>query len=408
MRTNPYSDDLHKPAEPLYESYDRIRRLSRATPARNSAELLWSHEAVFVGLDPCAGQVRTTPLALGNAYYARPDLIIDSLDDRFGILTKENGFKGLSRDDFIDQLAHHISELNAIAPFVMGNRRIIGLHAAQLANQAGHEIKLYDADKSFWDRIFYRAFIHCETSGIGAALAGNAINEAAELGPGGIPLLPVRDAPIARRYLKSLKFVRQELAEHLPQARSIANTGVETLHSNSATANKIATTQQLVNCVNHANGPEFMLALLDALCVKKIEAVIHDEQTPLERIHELMAGMTMCLVGLPRAAVEQASLTLQSTLYPNRSSPHQERMTAQFIKNSASVNRADPRFAEAQRIVDAAIVKASATAGRDPINFEVEIEKAKRDIADRIQRGDAGILNILSSNEKYMYTDNKS
>jgi hypothetical protein len=61
-------------------------------------------------------------------------------------------------------------------------------------------------------------------------------------------------------------------------------------------------------------------------------------------------------------------------------------MAAQFIQNSAALNRTDSRFVEAQRAVDAI---ASAIAGRGFADVEAEIEKAKHDIADRIGQGEA-------------------
>src|SRR3546814_2796564 len=62
----------------------------------------------------------------------------------------QSGFRGLPRDEFFDRLGDHINEINAIHPFREGNGRTMRHHAAQLAREAGHPIRIAAIDKDKW------------------------------------------------------------------------------------------------------------------------------------------------------------------------------------------------------------------------------------------------------------------
>src|SRR3546814_9944570 len=62
----------------------------------------------------------------------------------------QSGFRGLPRDEFFDRLGDHINEINAIHPFREGNGSTMRHHAAQLAREAGHPIRIAAIDKDKW------------------------------------------------------------------------------------------------------------------------------------------------------------------------------------------------------------------------------------------------------------------
>lgn len=379
----------------LAQSYDRVSLLRYAAPSRTVSDFVWLHQALFVGLAPSAGQIRTTAAAWREAYFARPEFISASLDDRFADILCANGFSGLTRERFIECLAHHISELHAIAPFAVGNRRIIALHAQQLAHAAGHHIDLCESDLPRWNEALYRAFVHIDTTGIIAALSGSApkgdVGDGTRLGVGGIALLPNRMPPRARRYLKTVKVAAQELDALLPAACDEAAAELRQLEANARLGEDVGAAQALLCCLRHANGPKFMAGLLATLGVKKIEGVFNDSQSALERVREITAAMIMAINAQPPDAVEQASLNFQSVRFQNGHSPHQDRLAAQFLRNSGTTNRLDPRFAAAQRLVDGVSADVSAMVSRDVTEIERLIDETRNIAAALIRSGDMGM-----------------
>ena len=377
------------------QSYDRLRLLRNAAPSRTVSEFVWLHQALFVGLDPNAGQIRTLPAAWREANFARPEFISASLDDRFADILCADGFSGLTRERFIECLAHHISELHAIAPFAVGNRRIIGLHAQQLAQSSSHQIELCELDIPRWNAALYRAFVLSDLTGIIAALSGTSSNsdeqDGIRLGPGGIALLPSRMPPRARRYLKTLKVAAQELDAQLPAACDEAAAELRALQAGAKPGQDLVAAQALFSCLHHPNGPKFMVRLLASAGVKKIEGVFSDTQSPLERVHEITAAMIMAIHAQPLDVIEDASLNLQSVRFESGHSPHQDRLAAQFLRNSGTTNRLDPRFAAAQRLVDGVSADVSAMVSRDVTEIERLIDETRNIAAALIRSGDMGM-----------------
>src|SRR3546814_19343504 len=68
----------------------------------------------------------------------------------FKELGEKNNFRGLKREEFFDHLGHHMNELNAVHPFREGNGRTMRLHAAQIAREAGHPIRIASIDERAW------------------------------------------------------------------------------------------------------------------------------------------------------------------------------------------------------------------------------------------------------------------
>lgn len=373
-------------------AWNRIASLKTAAPSRTTAELMWLHHALYVDIAPAAGQLRSGTLAWNGAFHARPDLIRASLDDRFEDLLANNALLGLDHDEFIERLAFHVSELHAISPFVEGNRRLIGLHALQIAHAVGHEAFIFEVPRSLWDVALYRSFVERETDMLVSFLRGQTHAGAFEgkerIGPAGIALLPVRTTPRARRYLKSVKQARQEIETLLPDAIRIAKTMLARLERGVVAGGDVVATGQRLACLQHERGPLFMAALLEVANVQKIEGVFSDGQSALERVNEITAAMIMAINTLPADIIDSAAGQLVLTRYPAGGSPHQDRLADQFLHNSALTNRLDPRFAAAQRYVDAVAGESRERAGRQAGEIEAIVEQRRQFAANRIRAGD--------------------
>jgi cell filamentation protein len=366
----------------------RIDVLSLAHSALTAPGFLALHAAIFAPVDASAGEVRSLPLALDGAQFARPTVIMPSLAARFAKLNKASGFAGLPREDFYPALAHHISELHAIMPFRAGNRRTLAVHSAQLARAAGHSLEVCVKDKAIWDDALTHSFITCDHSRVSDALLGTAQPQIDVSGPFGLPLLPPRDATVHRRYITTLRKAGRLLNAHIAAAKAEAATVLDTLTQSNAPHCEINAARQELGFLRHPKGPLFQLGLLESLGTSKILAVIHDSQSPLEIIREIATAVLIELIEYPQIAIAQASLALNRPAYPVGGSPHQDRLATEFLANSAQDNLADPRFATAQRLVDKAISAASRSSGGNAKYISAATKKARTDIAARIRKGD--------------------
>ena len=362
----------------------RIDVLCLAHPALTVPAFLALHGAIFKPVYALAGQARTVPLALDGAQFARPTVIIPSLAARFAKLAKAGGFADLPRAAFFDALAHHISELHAIMPFRSGNRRALAVHSAQLALAAGHDLDACIKGKSVWDDALSHSFFTCDHSQVTEALLGAAQSQLDISGPTGLPLLPPRDATVSRRYSVTLSKAGSLLREHIAAATAEA-----AIIAERAAPNEIAAAGQELAFLRHPKGPLFQIRMLASLGTSKILVVIHEGQSPLELCREIATAVLIELGEYPQPAVVQASVALDGPAHSAGGSPHQDRLAAEFLANSAHDNLADPRFAAAQRAVDRAVANASRASGGNSKHINAAIAKARSDIAARIRKGDA-------------------
>jgi cell filamentation protein len=361
----------------------RIEVLQLLHPNFTAPAFLALHGAIFTPVYGWAGQTRTVPLALNGAQFARPTVIMPSLMARFAKLNKADGFAGLSRDDFYDNLAHHISELHAIMPFRSGNRRTLAVHSAQLAKAAGHSFETCIKDKGIWDDALTHSFITSDHSTISDALLGTANPQIDVSSPSGLPLLPPRDATVHRRYSVTVYKAGSLLREHIAAATAEAAT-----HAVSAAPDEIKATRQQLGFLRHPKGPLFQLKLLESLGSGKLLAVVNDAQSPLEMVREISVAMLIALSEYSPSIITQAGLALSRPAYPIGGSPHQDRLAVEFLANTPKDNQADPRFATAQRLVNKAVSAASRSSGGNGKQINATTEKARTDIAARIRRGD--------------------
>ena len=362
-------------------------RLSFAPTAEGYRDL---HRHLFQDVYEWAGQDRTVQIGKGGSSFASPLYVAREMDKLFADMAANNGFRGLPRDEFFDRLGNHLSELNAIHPFREGNGRAMRQHAAQLAHDAGHPIRIASIDKTTWMEASRHSFLTGDHRGMAAVLAAAAVRRdlapEARLGPTGIAMLPDRNPPEGQRYRLPLAKVREELERYLPAARQQAVDRVRTLIKEGASSNAIAHARTELAYVRHTKGPIYQSHLLSNLGIRQVDAVITKEQTPLERVREIGAALGVQIRQQQPTQLQRAVRALERPVLPPGHSPHQERLAALFLKNTPDTNHADPRLAPAQALVDAAIA-AARTRGDSERSVGSAGESTRQRVAEQIKAG---------------------
>lgn len=348
------------------------------------------HRQLFQDLYEWAGQDRTINIAKGGSRFAAVPYLARELDKLFADMDAKDGFRGLPRDAFFDRLGNHINEINAIHPFREGNGRTMRHHASQIAREAGHPIRIAAIDKDKWMGASRHGFLTGDHRGMAAVLAAAAIRRdlapEARIGPAGIALLPRRAPPEGQRYRVTLVKARDELERYLPAARQQAADRLHGLVREGAPSADIANAQVELAYVRHAKGPVYQSHLLTYLGVRQVDAVISKEQTPLERVREIGAGLGVQINGQQPAQLQRAVKALERPILPPGHAPGQHRLAEAFLKNTTEKNHADPRLAPAQAIVDAAI-QAARDRGESARMIGTIGDSTRQLVADRIKSG---------------------
>jgi cell filamentation protein len=103
------------------------------------------HERLFGDLYPSSGQIRTTTAAK-RTVFSNPEFIETASEDIFSRLRKDLYLKNLEREDFINDLAFYMGEVEALHPFRDGNGRSARLFFYQLILNAGYELDWSQVD----------------------------------------------------------------------------------------------------------------------------------------------------------------------------------------------------------------------------------------------------------------------
>ena len=350
------------------------------------------HRHLFQDLYDWAGQDRTVNIAKGGSSFAAVPYLARELDKLFADARAKEGFRGLPRDEFFDRLGNHINEINAIHPFREGNGRTMRHHAAQLARDAGHPIRIASIDKTAWMEASRHGFLTGDHRSMTAVLAGAAIRRdpapEARIGPAGISMLPQRAPPDGQRYRVTLAKAREELERYLPAARQQAADRLRGMIKEGAPSAAIANARTELAYVRHAKGPVYQTHLLTYLGVRQVDAVVGPQQTPLERVREIGAALGVQINAQQPTHVQRAVRALERPVLPPGHSPGQERLAEQFVKNTPEKNYADPRLAPAQAIVDAAM-QTSRDRGESSRMIGTIGETTRQLVADRIKTGGA-------------------
>ena len=107
--------------------------------AYDLAHLRAFHREIFGDLYSWAGEIRTVGIARADPF-CLPHHIETYSAEVFDALAKERHLRGLSRDGFLDRLAHYFAEVNAVHPFREGNGRTQRAFFRQLSREAGWPI----------------------------------------------------------------------------------------------------------------------------------------------------------------------------------------------------------------------------------------------------------------------------
>lgn len=93
-------------------------------PPFDLARMKAIHLHLFGDVYAWAGELRTVRLAKQRIPFAHPQFIEQHADVVFGELATEGYLVGIGRQgDFVERLAHHLAEVNALHPFREGNGR---------------------------------------------------------------------------------------------------------------------------------------------------------------------------------------------------------------------------------------------------------------------------------------------
>ena len=84
----------------------------------------------------------------GDTFFTTGNRLPEVADNLFSALGKENYFKHLSKDNFINSAASFFNGLNVLHPFREGNGRTQRIFIEQLADNAGYSLNLSGVSKS--------------------------------------------------------------------------------------------------------------------------------------------------------------------------------------------------------------------------------------------------------------------
>jgi cell filamentation protein len=116
------------------------------------------HRHLFQDVYDWAGQVRTVGMTKGASTFALPGMIEGYGRQVFDAIARDNHLEGLDKQAFVERLAHHFSEINALHPFREGNGRSTRVFLAQLAREAGYELDYSKVDASTWNEAARASF----------------------------------------------------------------------------------------------------------------------------------------------------------------------------------------------------------------------------------------------------------
>lgn len=108
------------------------------------------HGHLFQDIYAWAGEFRRYTTGRGAAPFAPPEQIRPWLDQQFEDLKAERYLNNMHAAHFADRAAHYVNELNAAHPFIEGNGRVQRVWLRNLAEQAGHHVRLRSEDRERW------------------------------------------------------------------------------------------------------------------------------------------------------------------------------------------------------------------------------------------------------------------
>ena len=104
------------------------------------------HRFLFSDLYDWAGEVRTVNISKKGTQFAPVEQIESQAMQIFEQLKTQNFFKGLSRNEFVDEIVDFYCVTNFLHPFREGNGRTQRVFLTQLIRNAGYDISFADMD----------------------------------------------------------------------------------------------------------------------------------------------------------------------------------------------------------------------------------------------------------------------
>jgi cell filamentation protein len=111
------------------------------------------HKHLFQDVYEWAGELRHVNISKGGSQFARAERIESYGTLLSAKLAGEDHLRGLPKNTFVERLAYHYSEWNALHPFREGNGRATRVFIGQLCIQAGYEFdltRLHDISAQQW------------------------------------------------------------------------------------------------------------------------------------------------------------------------------------------------------------------------------------------------------------------
>lgn len=116
------------------------------------------HGHIFQDVYDWAGSIRTVDIAKAGQMFCRPAFLESEGKRLADALAGENLLRGLGQTAFVDRLAEHYGDWNALHPFRDGNGRATREFFRQLAKQAGYEFDLTKIERGAWNEASARSF----------------------------------------------------------------------------------------------------------------------------------------------------------------------------------------------------------------------------------------------------------
>lgn len=134
------------------ERFIVAQRVSEGVPdgAFDLAHLQAIHRHLFQDIYEWAGEIRTVEISKGAQQFQFRQYIHTGLADVHRRLARSQFLTGLSRQDFAQQVAVILGDVNFVHPFREGNGRAQLQYLSLLAKRAGHPIDLARIDAARW------------------------------------------------------------------------------------------------------------------------------------------------------------------------------------------------------------------------------------------------------------------
>jgi cell filamentation protein len=116
------------------------------------------HGHIFQDVYDWAGSIRSFDIARAGQMFCRPGFIESEGKRLAEARAREKLLRGLGRTAFVDRLADHYGNWNALHPFRDGNGRATRALFRQLAQQAGYEFDLTRIERGAWNEASARSF----------------------------------------------------------------------------------------------------------------------------------------------------------------------------------------------------------------------------------------------------------